>query len=225
MLHVAQLRCRHPKNSSKTQGLPIAHGYSPAKDFSFFSIANREACNWIRRKKFYTCSIGGNFDMVSSSFFCEIVRYGGSSAGASSVDRYAQERGSYASDRQDRGGYESGSSSGYGGSDRGYGAPDRGYGPPPDRGYGPPPERSRAGYGPPSDRPYSAGSYSSGGLLNISYPWLLFHLWKGRKTRSSLFVLYLSRRVECLTLLARLSTVLTHCNVWVKACFPHDAHN
>ena len=69
MLHFAQLRCRHPKNSSKTQGLPIAHGYSPAKDFSFFSIANREACNWIRRKKFYTCSIGGNFVIVSSSFF------------------------------------------------------------------------------------------------------------------------------------------------------------
>ena len=135
--------------------------------------------------------------------FCEIVRYGGSSAGASSVDRYAQERGSYASDRQDRGGYESGSSSGYGGSDRGYGAPDRGYGPPPDRGYGPPPERSRAGYGPPSDRPYSAGSYSSGGLLNISCPWLLFHLWKGRKTRSSLFVSYLSRRVEYLTWLGQ----------------------
>ena len=35
MLYVAQLRCRHPKNSSKTQGLPIAHGYSPAKDLAF----------------------------------------------------------------------------------------------------------------------------------------------------------------------------------------------
>lgn len=37
--------------------------------FGFFSIANKGACNGIRRKKFYTCSIGGNFVIVTSTFF------------------------------------------------------------------------------------------------------------------------------------------------------------
>lgn len=113
------------------------------------------------------------FECFSFSEF-SVVRYG-SSSGSANDDRYPPERGSYGSERQERGGYDSSNSSGgYGSSERGYGAPDRGYGPPPDRGYGPPPERSRAaGYGPPADRPYSSGSYSSGGKLNTSSPWLL----------------------------------------------------
>ena len=100
------------------------------------------------------------------SLCLSIARYGGTAGGASD-DRYPPERGSYSSERQERGGYDSVSSGGgYGSSDRGYGAPDR-YGPPPDRGYGPPPDRSRAaGYGAPSERPYSSGSYSAGGRLN-----------------------------------------------------------
>ena len=108
-----------------------------------------------------------------STFFAFVARYGGSSGGAAD-DRYPPERGSYGSERQERGGYDSSSSGAYGSSDRGYGAPDRygppperGYGPPPDRGYGPPPDRSRAvGYGAPADRPYSSGSYSGGGRFN-----------------------------------------------------------
>lgn len=34
MLYVVQLKYRHPKKSSKTEGLPIAHGYSSAQKHS-----------------------------------------------------------------------------------------------------------------------------------------------------------------------------------------------